>query len=627
MQKISIFGPIGPQTVEALKFQLDSLDRNSPLTVEINSDGGSVADGVTCFNLLRGWQGGLTVEVVGWALSIASAIALSGAVRRAHASALFMVHAPWTTTTGNATAFRDSAQLLDQVGQTMLAIYRRTGQSDAVIRGWLDGTDHWFTATEALALGLVHEVITDNAEQTTAPANASATHHTIPPAISKRIHSMNTTTNDTTEAIRAAAIKAEGERRQGIRASFAKFAERDGVPALLAQCENTPSCTVEAAGQKLLAHLGAGSFPIAGHYRVRDTPDRLSEFKEAARDVILARAGIRVAEPHPGARDLQHTSIVGMAENILSMRGEFSRGMSPSATINAAMGTDDFPSLLGNIANKALSQGYLEAPSGHTLFTAEREVADFKQNTLVNLSEAPGLEKVAELSNYRHGAMYDSASTFKLATFGKIIQLSRQSLINDDTAAFTRLPQSMGAASRRLEADMVFQLLTTNPVLGDGNALFSVEHSNQGASLPMTLAGLAAARSAMRKQKGVAGLAHLDPQPKFLVVPVALETDAEQLLASLVDPARGNNTPNSEFIRGLTLVADPRLDDASTTTWYLAADPRQIEGILRAYLSGQPRPYLEENHEFKNDAVSFKVRLDFAAGVMDYRGLFRSSGA
>lgn len=174
---------------------------------------------------------------------------------------------------------------------------------------------------------------------------------------------------------------------------------------------------------------------------------------------------------------------------------------------------------------------------------------------------------------------------------------------------------------------MVFQLLTTNPVLGDGNALFSVEHSNQGASLPMTLAGLAAARSAMRKQKGVAGLAHLDPQPKFLVVPVALETDAEQLLASLVDPARGNNTPNSEFIRGLTLVADPRLDDASTTTWYLAADPRQIEGILRAYLSGQPRPYLEENHEFKNDAVSFKVRLDFAAGVMDYRGLFRSSGA
>lgn len=629
MQKISIFGPIGPQTVEALKFQLDSLDRNSPLTVEVNSDGGIVSDGVTCFNLLRGWPGGLTVEVVGWALSIASAIVQSGSVRKAHASALIMVHAPWTTTTGNAADFRDSAQLLDQVGKTMLSIYQRTGQSDAAIRGWLDGTDHWFTAAEALSLGLIDEVITDTAEQITAPANASATKHTIPPSISRKINAMNTATPNTVtaEAIRTAAIKAEGERRHGIRASFAKFVERNGVPALLAECENTPSCTVEAAGQKLLAHLGKDSFPIAGHYHVRDTPDRLGEFKQAARDVILARAGIRVAEPHPGARDLQHTSIVGMAENILSMRGEFNRGMSPAATISAAMATDDFPSLLGNIANKALSQGYLEAPSGHALFTAERDVPDFKQNTLVNLSEAPGLEKVAELSNYRHGSLIDSASTFKLATFGKIIQLSRQALINDDTSAFTRLPQSMGAASRRLEADMVFQLLTSNPVLGDGKALFSAEHSNQGESLPLTVAGLATARSAMRKQKGVAGLAHLDPQPKFLIVPVALETAAEQLLASLVDPTRNNNTPNSEFIRGLTLVADPRLDDDSATTWYLSADPRQIEGILRAYLSGQPRPYLEENHEFRSDAVSFKVRLDFAAGVMDYRGLFRSSGA
>jgi ATP-dependent protease ClpP protease subunit len=440
VQKISIFGPIGQQTVESLKFQIDSLDRNQPLTVEINSDGGSVADGVTCFNLLRGWPGGLTTEVVGWALSVASVIVQSGSVRKAHDSALFMVHAPWTTTTGNANEFRDSAQLLDQVGQTMLTVYRRTGQKDAVIHGWLDGTDHWFTATEALALGLIDEIIFDIAEQPAAPANASATRHPIPLFLSTRINAMTTTTTDTTEAIRAAAIKSEGERRHGIRASFAKFAERDGVSALLAECENTPSISVQAAGLKLLAHLGKDSSPITGHYVPRGTTDRLSEFKQAASDAILARAGIRVTDPHPGARDLQRTSIVGLAENILSMRGEYNRGMSAAATINAAMATDDFPLLLGNIANKALSLGYLEAPSGHALFTGEREVPDFKKNTLVNLSEAPALEEVAELSDYRHGAMSDSASTFKLATFGKIIQLSRQALINDDAQAFTRLP-------------------------------------------------------------------------------------------------------------------------------------------------------------------------------------------
>ncbi|MBK6386574.1 MAG: hypothetical protein IPF71_07025 [Rhodoferax sp.] len=125
----------------------------------------------------------------------------------------------------------------------------------------------------------------------------------------------------------------------------------------------------------------------------------------------------------------------------------------------------------------------------------------------------------------------------------------------------------------------------------------------------------------MRMQKGLAGLGFIDPQPKFLIVPVALETAAEQLIASLVDPTRTNATPNLEFIRGLTLVADPRLDVNSVTAWYLSASPRQIEGILRAYLAGQPRPYLEENTEFKTDAISWKVRLDFAVGPQDYRGL------
>lgn len=630
MLRISIFGAISAATVEALKFQLDSLDRTQPLTVELNSDGGSVSGGITCHNLLSGWPGGVTIEIVGWALSIASAIAQAGRVRRAHESALIMVHAPWMTSTGNAAALRDNAALLDQVAQTMRTIYRKTGQPDSVINGWLDGTDHWFTAAEALQLGLIDEIIPAQTTSDTPPANASATRHPIPTAFSKRIHAMSTTTYTTTghdETIRAAAIQAEAARRNGIRASFGKFSDRDGVQALLTRCENDPSVSVEAAGQKLLAHLGQSSSPIAGHYAVRTDFDRMAEFKAAARDSILMRAGIQVAEPHPGVHDLQRSNILGMAESVLSMRGELTRGMNSAQIFATALGTGDFVDLLGNIANKALALAYQEAPAGHAIFSAEREVADFKQNTLVNLSEAPALEEVREHAEYRHGAMSDSASKFQLATFGKIIKISRQALINDDVSAFTRLPQSLGAAARRLEADHVFSLLTGNPTLGDGFALFSAEHGNQGASLPLNATGLGAARAKMRLQKGLAGLSYIDPQPKYLIVPVALETEAEQLLSSLVDPARNNDTANHAFIRGLTLVADPRLDAASTSTWYLSADPRQIEGILRAYLSGQPRPFLEQDTEFKTDAVSFKVRLDFAAGVMDYRGLFCSSGA
>ncbi len=617
--------------MDTLRFQIDGLDRAAPLTVEINSDGGAVADGVAIYNMLRGWPGGVALEVVGWALSIASVILQAGSKRSAHESALLMVHAPWTTTSGNASALRSNAELLDQVGQTMLGIYRRTGQPDAVILKWLDGDDHWFTASEALALGLVDEVIADYAAQPVPFANAMAQRHKVPPVFSQRITMTSTTTtpsSNSTAAIQAAAIHAEGMRRTDIRRSYAKFSDRDGVPELMAQCESDPACSEAVAGLKLLAHLGSSSSAITGHWTPRTNGEsRMSDFKAAAQDTLLARAGIKVAEPHPGARDLQRHSIVSMAEAVLNMTGKLDRNMSASSIISAALSTDDFPLLLGATANKALQLGYMESPSGHAMFTGERDVVDFKANTLVNLSEAPGLEKVAELGEYHHGAMSDSASTFKLATYGKILQISRQMLINDDTGAFTRLPQSFGAAARRLEADHVFSLLTDNAVLGDGFALFSTEHKNLGTPAALSLASIGAARSKMRLQKGLADLGYIDVQPKFLIVPVALETTAEQLLASLVDPTRANATPNLQFIRGLTLVADPRLDAVSTTGWYLSADPKQIEGILRAYLSGQPRPFLDENTEFKTDAISYKVRLDFAAGVIDYRGLYKNAGA
>jgi hypothetical protein len=81
-----------------------------------------------------------------------------------------------------------------------------------------------------------------------------------------------------------------------------------------------------------------------------------------------------------------------------------------------------------------------------------------------------------------------------------------------------------------------------------------------------------------------------------------METKAEQLLVSLVDPGMANNTGNPEWIRRLLLVSDPRLDEVSETAWYLAADPTQHDTIVRAHLAGEPRPYLEGNSEFERDA-------------------------
>lgn len=574
--------------------------------------------GIAIYNALKGWPAHVTTVVDGWALSIASVIVQAGKTRIMHPTGAMMVHAPWLTASGNAAELRDHAHALDRISETMLQAYRSTGKPETVIRSWLDGKDHWMTAAEALAAGLVDSVIAD--QDGTAYANASATLHPIP----ERFKHMTMTTIDIAAA--------ERNRKAEISARLSGIASTNPeISALVTTCENDPACSPDEASRRVLAMMGAKNAPanpIGFHPIIKNHDDRLGDYKAAARDVLLQRAGIPVKQPHPAARDLSRDSVLTMAENILSMSGRSDiRSMSRDAVIQAAMSTSDFPQLLSATANKAMAVGYENAPNGHALFTSERDVSDFKPNTLVNMSEAPGLLEVQELAEYQAGTIQDSASTFKLATFGRVMHLSRQALVNDDLGAFTLLPSSFGAAARRLEADKVFGVLTENPEMGDGIPLFAAEHGNVGAAAKLSIESLGAARAAMRKQKGIAGLGYLDPQPRFLIVPVGLETTAEQLIASLVDPARSNATPSLEFVRGLTLIADPRLDAHSETAWYLAADPRQIDTIVRAYLVNQPRPYLEENPEFLRDALSWKVRLDFAAGVMNWRGLFKNPGA
>ncbi len=626
MQNLRIIGLIDQPCAERVHAELSGMDSAQPLTVSINSDGGSVQHGIAIYNTLANWPGHVTTVIDGWALSIASVIAQAGKTRLIHPTGAIMVHAPWLTASGNAEELRNHAQTLDLIAETMLQAYRKTGKPEATIRAWLDGKDHWMTAAEAVAAGLVDSIIADQSAGTTY-ANASATRHSIP----DRFKTMTTTTMPTTTTT-PDITAAERNRKSEISAMF--YAVRKTHPemaALATACENDPTCSPEEAGRRAMALIGRDNAPAnpigvfaqpASHHR-----DRLADYKAAATDVLLQRAGIKVAQPHPAARDLSRESVLTMAENILSMSGRSDvRNMGRDALIQAAMSTSDFPQLLSATAKKAMAVGYENAPNGHALFTSERDVTDFKASTLVNMSEAPGLLEVPELAEYKAGAMEDSASTFKLATFGRVMHLSRQALVNDDLGAFTMLPASFGAAARRLEADKVFGLLTDNPAMGDGKTLFHADHGNVGVAAKLSLESLGAARAAMRKQKGIAGLGYIDPQPRFLIVPVGLETTAEQLIASLVDPSRSNATPSLEFVRGLTLIADPRLDENSETAWYLAADPRQIDTIARAYLVNQPRPYLEENQEFLRDALSWKVRLDFAAGVMNWRGLFKNPG-
>jgi hypothetical protein len=327
-------------------------------------------------------------------------------------------------------------------------------------------------------------------------------------------------------------------------------------------------------------------------------------------------------------RDWTGQTLLDLAKECLELSGTRTRRLPRHEIAKLALSTSDFPSILADVANKTLRQAYEAYPRTFLPFSRRRSAVDFKNINAVQLGEAPSLMKVNEKGEFTHGSIAESKETYKLATYGRIVSITRQTIINDDLSAFTRIPAGFGVAAATLESDTVWGIITSNPAMGDGVTLFHANHSNlnTGAGSALALAGLGAGMAAMAKQKGLDGVTVLNVQPRYLVVPVALQLTAFQMIAPNLAPAKSADLV-PDYIRALTPIAEPRLDAASTTAWYLFASPDQIDTIEYAYLEGQDGVYIETRQGFDVDGVEIKARLDFGAKAIDWRGLQKNVGS
>lgn len=327
-------------------------------------------------------------------------------------------------------------------------------------------------------------------------------------------------------------------------------------------------------------------------------------------------------------RDWAGQTLLDLAKECLEISGTRTKRLPRHEIAKLALSTSDFPSILADVANKTLRQAYEAYPRTFLPFSRRRSAVDFKNINAVQLGEAPSLMKVNEKGEFTHGSIAESKETYKLATYGRIVSITRQTIINDDLSAFTRIPAGFGVAAATLESDTVWGIITSNPAMGDGVALFHANHANlnTGTGSALALTGLGAGMAAMAKQKGLDGVTVLNVQPRYLVVPVALQLAAFQMIAPNLAPAKSADLV-PDYIRALTPIAEPRLDAASTTAWYLFASPDQIDTIEYAYLEGQNGVYIETRQGFDVDGVEIKARLDFGAKAIDWRGLQKNVGA
>ena len=423
--------------------------------------------------------------------------------------------------------------------------------------------------------------------------------------------------------VRQEALNAEKARRTEIRTLFEKHGDQD---KLRDQCLDNPEVDIHEARKLLLEALGKREEPVTSHQRIEIGETDVEKFSRAAEDAISFRAGIAGKDVKP--TELMGYTLLEMARKSLELRGVRTAHMDKRELAARAFthSSSDFPKILENNARKAMLRGYDEAEEVFPLFTRAGNLTDFKTHSRVGLGVFDTLDVIPESGEFKHGTIGERAESIKLATYGKLFSITRQAIINDDLNAFTDIPRKMGRAAARTVGDLVFSILTSNPTMSDGVALFHASHNNlAGSGTAITAASVGAGRTAMRLQKD--GKAVLNIRPSYLIVPGAQEDTARVLMTSETDPSKTNSRVPNPVRSAAEVIVDARLDAASTLSWYLTADPNVFDTIEVGYLDGIAAPFLDQQDGWTIDGVEYKVRIDAAAAPLEFRTLYKNPGA
>ncbi|EJZ4079371.1 Clp protease ClpP [Escherichia coli] len=638
---IYIYDEIGFWGVTAKQFisDLNALGDITHINLHINSPGGEVFEGIAIFNALRNHGAGITVYVDGVAASMASLIAMAGDTVIMPENAFMMIHKPWGISGGDAEKMRTYADRLDKLESVMVPVYaQKTGKTTDEIAVML-ADETWMSGAECLAHGFADQVTPAVRAMACIQSKRTEEFKKMPESIrnmitqpSDRTPREATTTQAVTEpaqapaapdeeTIRASVLAEQKARMSGINDLFAMFGGR--YQALQAQCVADPGCSLEMARERLLNEMGKESSPTN-----KTTPAHIyagngNFVGDGIRQAMLARAGFADTE-----RDNAYNGMTlrEWARMSLTERGIGVASYNPMQMVGLALthSTSDFGNILLDVSNKGLIQGWEESEETFQKWTRKGRLSDFKTAYRVGMGGFGSLRQVREGAEYKYITTSDRRETIALATYGEIFSITRQAIINDDLNMLVDVPMKMGRAAKATIGDLVYDVLTKNPKLSDGKALFHADHQNI-ATGGISVSGLDAARQMMRLQK--VGNRALNIRPAFMLVPVALETVANQTIKSAsvkgADANAGVINPIQNFAE---VIAEARLDAADPKTWYLAA-AQGTDTIEVAWLDGVDTPYIDQQEGFTTDGIATKIRIDAGVAPLDWRGLVRSSAA
>lgn len=297
------------------------------------------------------------------------------------------------------------------------------------------------------------------------------------------------------------------------------------------------------------------------------------------------------------------------------------------SAIRAAFSTQTLSSVLSNVANKFILEGfYSEERTWEQIAKINPNVPNFKEYETYNRVSQLRLRKLAPDGRIKHGTVGDERYGNKLDTYAVILTLPRQAFIDDDIGILSSIASEFGVGSAETLNDLFWgEFLDDATFFSSGNGNLTT-----GAGGALGESSLEAGFTKFRgyKQKFAGEVTPIGLEPKYLLTGPSLAFAAARWMrgGTLITGDSVTRT-DANVLSGL---AEPLVSRyiTSATNWYLLADPVRRPTMEVGFLRGKTKPTVEE---VEPDAdvlgVSMRAYWDFGCRKQVPLGGLKVNGA
>lgn len=162
----TFYDSVKQASVEKAMREIGAMCRRDPgqdLKIVLNSPGGSVLDGLALFDFLQVLRSeGHHIEVValGMAASMGGVLLQAGDVRSIGKNAWLLIHEVSSGAIGNVSEIEDELEFIKKLQDNLVKILaERSTMTERQIKTKWKKKDWWLSATEALELGFVDQIV------------------------------------------------------------------------------------------------------------------------------------------------------------------------------------------------------------------------------------------------------------------------------------------------------------------------------------------------------------------------------------------------------------------------------------------------------------------------------------